>query len=72
MRNWIVRKDLQGVSVGMAHCFLDGSTIARIPGTLTLEEYAALHRVAVPGVVQAILRELDTHALFQRTRGRPH
>ena len=39
---------------------------------VALEEYAALHRVAVPGVVQAILRELDTHALFQRTRGRPH
>ena len=43
MRKWIVRKDLQGVSVGMAHCFLEGSTIARVPGSLTLEEYAALH-----------------------------
>jgi hypothetical protein len=39
---------------------------------VALEEYAALHRVAVPGVVQAILRELDTYALFQRTRGRSH
>jgi len=27
----------------MAHCFLEGSTIARVPGSLTLEEYAALH-----------------------------
>jgi hypothetical protein len=43
MRKWIIRMDLRGVAVGEPHCFLEGSPIARTPGFLTLEEYAALH-----------------------------
>ena len=42
MQKWIVRKDLRGESVGIPHCYMDGNPIARIPGAVTLEEFAAL------------------------------
>ena len=42
MQKWIVRKDLRGESVGTPHCFMAGNPIARIPGAVTLEEFAAL------------------------------
>lgn len=41
MPKWIVRKNAAGKSVGSPLRFIEGSPIERIPGILSLEEYAS-------------------------------